>query len=142
MKKSDLISQKTADCSQIENINCAQTTLKVLSDIFNVQLETQTFIAATGLNGAGEYGAQCGLVDGTLMFLGIIGNIQALSKEKIAEMCRTFAEEFEARFGSLLCVELRPEGFKEDNPPDLCNSRICEAIHFAYKFIEKQIIIL
>jgi hypothetical protein len=45
-----------------EDINCATTTLKILSEAFRVDLNEQVLAAATGMHGAGAYGVQCGLV--------------------------------------------------------------------------------
>jgi hypothetical protein len=52
------------------DINCAITTLKILSERFGIELSAQVIDSALGMHGAGEYGAQCGLVEGVLMFKG------------------------------------------------------------------------
>ena len=55
-----------------ENINCARTTLVCLSELFEIAIEPQTIWSAIGLHGAGGYRAQCGIVEGALMFLSLI----------------------------------------------------------------------
>ena len=54
--------------------NCARTSLKCLSHLFAFPVSEDVLSAATGMHGAGYYGAQCGLVEGTLMFIGLYGN--------------------------------------------------------------------
>ena len=91
--------------------------------------------AALGMYGAGGYRAQCGLVEGPLMFIGVYGKKLGLSDGAIGQLCKEFAAEFEEKFSSLVCRELRPEGFHPDNPPHLCEPLTVEAIEFQYRFI-------
>ncbi|NLW00226.1 MAG: C_GCAxxG_C_C family protein, partial [Clostridiales bacterium] len=51
--------------------NCATTVLRILAAIDGIELNEQVLAAAVGMHGAGRYGAQCGLVEGGLMYLGI-----------------------------------------------------------------------
>jgi hypothetical protein len=118
-----------------DDINCATTNLKILSEIFSIELSGQVIDAALGMHGAGKYGAQCGLVEGTLMFLGIIGRSKDISDDKIVDACNEFAKQFENRFQTLLCKVLRPEGFHQGNPPHLCEELTCEAVIFNVDFI-------
>ncbi len=115
--------------------NCAITTLKILAEIFSVKLSDQVVCAAVGMHGAGKYGAQCGLVEGALMFLGIIGKERQLPEETIIDQCREFARQFEEKFHSLLCSSLRPQGFREDDPPHLCEELTCNAMEFSRDFV-------
>lgn len=108
--------------------------LKILGEVFNVDIHPQVYDCAVGMHGAGQYGAQCGLVEGALMFLGL-RYAQQKGAEKTAALCKQLATNFERRFGSLLCRELRPEGFKKDNPPHLCEPRTVEAVLFHIEFI-------
>ncbi|HOO47631.1 MAG TPA: C-GCAxxG-C-C family protein [Deltaproteobacteria bacterium] len=121
------------------DLNCAATSLLILSELFKVTLSDQVLDSALGMHGAGEYGAQCGLVEGPLMFIGIIGRRSRISDDEIIRSCKAFAGEFEDRFSSLLCRELRPEGFCENNPPHLCEGLTCKAICSAIEFIDKFI---
>lgn len=56
------------------DVNCARTMLICLGELFGVTYEPQTLNAAVGLHGAGGYRAQCGLVEGSLMFAGVYLN--------------------------------------------------------------------
>jgi len=118
-----------------DDINCAATTLNILAEHFGIELHRQVMHTALGMHGAGEYGAQCGLVEGALMFLGIIGREKGLSDEAVVEACREFAGAFERRFGSLNCAVLRPQGFREENPPHLCEALTCDAVEFSLGFV-------
>lgn len=119
------------------DLNCARTTLTCLSELFHIDIEEQTFNAAIGLHGAGGYRAQCGLVEGSLMFIGIILSRKGKSDLEIAEICYHFAEEFTKQFQSLRCYDLRPNGFTEKDPPHVCEKLTGDAIIFAYQFIKK-----
>jgi hypothetical protein len=123
----------------INDFNCATTALKILSERFSVDLHQQTIDSAIGLHGAGEYGSQCGLVEGPLMFIGIIGRLNGMPDDLIINYCFIYAEEFEKKFGSLNCRELRPAGFHPDNPPHLCEELTVRTIKNAAAFIEKMI---
>lgn len=137
-EQNSFIKKKVKDYYWEDDINCATTIIKTLAEIFNIKIDSQVINAATAMHGAGEYGAQCGLVEGTLMFIGIYGEKQKLGKTNIIKLCNKFAKEFEIRYTSLLCKELRPEGFKEDNPPHLCEDFTVEAIRFTKAFINEE----
>ncbi|MBF0106761.1 MAG: C_GCAxxG_C_C family protein [Deltaproteobacteria bacterium] len=119
------------------DLNCATTTLKVLAERFEINLNDQVINAALGMHGAGRYGAQCGLVEGSLMFLGIFGRTNGIADDNIVKLCREFAQQFENQFKSLQCNILRPGGFQPDDPPHLCENLTCEANQFSIEFINK-----
>ena len=116
--------------------NCASTTLRILGEWLDFEINEHVLDAAIGMHGAGAFGAQCGLVEGALMFLGLVGAARGVKEQDIIDACYEFARQFEARFGSLLCRELRPQGFCADNPPHLCEPLSCEAILADMAFVE------
>ena len=118
-----------------QGLNCAQTTLLVLAEKFKIKLDPQIISGSVGLNGAGQYRAQCGLVEGMLIFLGIYLPTLNFDKDAIQKTCNLFASKFEAHFGNLSCSKLRPGGFNEDDPPHLCEELIIDAINFDIDFI-------
>jgi C_GCAxxG_C_C family probable redox protein len=118
------------------DINCAGTSLRCLAELFQLDLTQQTLHAAIGLHGAGGYRAQCGLVEGPLMFLGIFLSGKGKSETEIADVCFQFAQAFEREFSSLRCYDLRPGGFSDDDPPHACETLTVHAILFAYRFIQ------
>ena len=121
-----------------EDFSCIITTLKVLSEIFHVEFHPQVLEAAYGLN-AGRLGSQCGLVEGALMFIGIYGQQKALTSQEITQLGRNFSSDFQQKFGSVLCKELRPQGFRPENPPHLCENITKCAVEFSVEFISKKI---
>ena len=88
-----------------EDINCARTALICLGGLFETVIEPQTIQSAAGLHGAGGYRAQCGLVEGTLMFIGIYLHGLGRTEEEIVSACYGFASAFDRKFGSLRCFE-------------------------------------
>jgi hypothetical protein len=110
--------------------------LLCLGELFHVVIERQTFHAAVGLHGAGGYRAQCGLVEGALMFLGIYLSKNEITESEIIRTCYRFADAFTQKFGSLKCRDLRPGGFTDNDPPHLCEKLTNSAIDFSYYFIK------
>jgi C_GCAxxG_C_C family probable redox protein len=135
MKTEEFVKTRVFKYYWKDDINCATTTLKILSEVFEIELNKQVIDAAIGMHGAGKYGAQCGLVEGTLMFLGIFGRENNIPDNIIVDSCREFANQFENKFKSLQCSILRPEGFHPDNPPHLCEPLTCKAVEFSINFI-------
>ena len=121
-----------------DDINCARTMLICLSELFQVTLEEQTISSAIGLHGAGGFRAQCGLVEGGLMFIGIYFKSQGKLDEQITSFCYEYAKSFEQKFSSLRCYDLRPTGFSPNDPPHMCEKLTCEAVDFAYHFIKDK----
>jgi C_GCAxxG_C_C family probable redox protein len=116
-------------------LSCAITSLLTLSEIFHINLCSQIVDAGIGMHGAGKYGAQCGLVCGSLMFIGILGKEKGLENTDIVTTCYEFAKGFEKEFGSLNCRDLRPQGFKPNNPPHLCEEITKKAIMFTLNYL-------
>ena len=123
------------------DINCARTALTCLCELFHVSLEKQTLNAAIGLHGAGGYRAQCGLVEGALMFIGIYFSQKGKSDTDIAALCYQYADEFTGKYESLKCFDLRPNGFRENDPPHVCEKLTADTIQFSSEFIKKYDVI-
>lgn len=119
----------------VDDVNCAVATLKILGEKFDISIDDQLVRAVTGFPGAGRYGAQCGLVGGMLLFIGIRGHETKIGEDDIRKRCNRFAGEFEKEFGSLSCSVLRPEGFKPEQPPHLCRDLTCRSVEFCIDFI-------
>lgn len=131
----DYIAKRVHELYWEEDINCARTSLICLCELFEITIEPQTIWSAIGLHGAGGYRAQCGLVEGTLMFIGIYFHVLGKTEAEIISTCYNFASAFDKTFGSLRCFELRPSGFSENDPPHMCENLTCRAIEFAYQHI-------
>ena len=133
--KRKLIEGQTHVYQWRDDLNCATIVLKILAEKYGMELHEQVLDAARGMHGAGKYGVQCGLVEGGLMFIGILSQIYGFEKEDMEAFCQEFAREFEIRFGSLQCSILRHEGFKPENPPHMCEGLICDGVKFAWDFM-------
>lgn len=137
MRTADYVREHVHESYWGRDINCATTTLEALAHRFDLKLEQQVFDAALGMHGAGGYRAQCGLVEGALMFIGLVGRAQGFDDDAIMAACYRYAERFEARFGSLSCRALRPLGFAPGNPPHLCEGLTCDAILFDIAYVSE-----
>ena len=137
MQKEEFIKSNVKEYYWQEDINCATTTLQVLAKYYEIKLDQQILDSAIGMHGAGEYGAQCGLVEGVLMFLGIYCRKHSVPKDDIIMYCNEYARQFEKNFNSLQCSVLRPEGFNPNNSPHLCESLTCNTIKFSIEYISK-----
>lgn len=131
----EYIKKRVSECYWNEDLNCATTMLTILSELHKIELHKQVVNSAIGMHGAGGFGAQCGLVEGSLLFIGILGKEKGLPAERIIGLCSSFAQQFEKEFGSLLCKQLRPQGFKPDNPPHLCEELTREAVKFTIEYL-------
>jgi hypothetical protein len=138
-REEQFIDRMVHDCYWIHDHNCAVTMLLALSEIFSQPLEKQLLDASVGLHGAGGFRAQCGLVEGSLLFIGLYGGEIGMSRDKRISICYTFAKQFSAEFGSLTCRELRPGGFREDDPPHLCTDLTKRAIAFSAAFVREHL---
>jgi hypothetical protein len=121
------------------NDNCAVTTLKIGSELFALPLERQVVDSALGLWGAGGFRAQCGLVEGGLMLFGLLGSRAGLSRSRIGALCGRYADEFVKRFGALTCRDLRPDGFRSEDPPHRCEELACRTVTFTCRELRRTL---
>lgn len=133
----NFVNERVATYFHVNDYNCVRTDLLTLAEYFQVELHGQVLAAAVGMHGAGGYRAQCGLVEGTLLFLGIIGAERGVAEEKVVDACHDFGETFEKEFSSLQCRSLRPGGFNNDDPPHLCEGLACSTTAFSIRFVEQ-----
>ena len=118
------------------DLSCVHAVLKILGEVFDVEVSRQTFDASSGMfGGGGNYGAQCGLVQGAVMFVGILGSHRGMDKETLGTLCFDLSARIEKELGSLVCREIRPEGFADENPPHLCEPRSVQSIVSTTRFI-------
>lgn len=118
-----------------QDLNCATTAILIISEYFDINIDKQVLNAAIGMHGAGGYRAQCGIVEGSLMSIGILGKARSIGEDNIIEFCASFANSFELEFSSLSCRDLRPGGFNDDDPPHLCEELTVRGISHNMKMI-------
>lgn len=113
--------------------------LKLLDEVYNIPLNLQVIDAAQGMNGAGKLGAQCGLVEGTLMFIGVWGRKRNFSYDKVQSLCKNYALLFEQRFNSLLCRQLKDRARIVALDPDHpCEELKISAISMAIDYLSDR----
>lgn len=134
----DFIQEKVHELYWKDDINCARTMLTCLGALFDTKIDSQTLCSAIGLHGAGGFRAQCGLVEGGLMFIGIYFSQLGKDEETVISLCYDYTDTFSEKFGSLRCYDLRPNGFTPNDPPHLCEKLTCEAVIFAYEFVKNH----
>jgi len=117
---------------------CTPTTIKILSEVFKLELPKELVELSFALSGISKHGAQCGLVEGVLVMIGLIGHRQGLDKEVLAEICSDFLKQYDQKHGSLRCKELRLGGFNDDDPPNLCEGLTATSITDAALFLSER----
>lgn len=137
MENTSAIKERVHEYYWQYDFNCATTMLKILAELFEIEILPQTYDAVVAIPGAGRYGAQCGLVSGAIMFIGISGRLKNLTNEAIDKGCYDFTDGFKREFHYLNCSELRPEGFKPENPPHLCENLTARAVDFAVEYVRR-----
>ena len=86
--------------------NCTMTTLKVLTEVFEVPLHPQVLDAARMAPGAGGTGGLCGLVTGALMFVGLWDAQHRIPRDQLWPLTQGMMAEIRERFGSVQCEVL------------------------------------
>lgn len=98
-----------------QKLNCAESTLHAAGDAWNLRLPTEAYRAVGPFGGGMGCGNTCGALAGALAAIGnryIQDDMHTspIAQEKIA----LFMKEFEKRFGSTLCSELKVKYAKDD----------------------------
>ena len=138
MHTDDAIAQAVGFCYWEKDYNCARTTLHTLATLVEMEISPLIWAAAVGMHGAGRFGAQCGLMEGMLMFIGLQGARQGLEEAALVALCHEYAQAFTERFGGLECRVLRPGGFREEDPPHACETLTVETLRFAVEFMRAR----
>ncbi len=96
-------------------LNCAETTMRCLIEDGAVDIDPQTVRLMSGFGGGMQRGLVCGAVIAGVAALGAkYGRISLDEPRKpSADAVKRFLKEFEERFGTLSCLELRTKYAKE-----------------------------
>lgn len=135
MNEREYIERQVHDEYYLRDTNCARTMLICLSELFQYPIPEPVMIASAGMHGAGGYRAQCGLVEGALLFIGLYSYHIGYSNAETVKASYDFAAFFEGRFSSLECKNLRPNGFNATDPPHLCEGLTANAIWETYNYL-------
>lgn len=138
-----LITERVHQYYWENNISSTVTTLKILAECFGIELQDQIIDAALGMSGARTNRAQCGLIEGSLMFIGILGKDRGVSEKACIAFCQDLSNYFVQEYGSMQCKFLRPEGFYDENPPHLCEGLttdvICKTVDIFSKWLKQSL---
>lgn len=102
------INQAVTDFEQ--GFACSQAVLSAFALDLGLDRDLALRLASGFGGGMGRMGGTCGAVTGALMVLGLrYGNTDAAdtaAKERAYDVVRAFADQFQARNGSIVCREL------------------------------------
>lgn len=87
MNADKIINDSVHDMYWNMDMNCARTAMMTLSKVFGYKIEDQLDHAGIGMHGAGGFGAQCGIVEGTLMFIGCYLKSNCIKDNIIVKFC-------------------------------------------------------
>jgi hypothetical protein len=118
------------------DLSCVHTTLRILEEVFDTPIAPETYDASAGmLGGGGCFGGQCGLIQGGIIFISLLCARGGLDEDTLKQHCYDYSALTVKELGSLLCREIRPEGFSDDNPPNLCEPRTVQNITATVRFV-------
>ncbi|HJX37723.1 MAG TPA: C-GCAxxG-C-C family protein [Anaerolineae bacterium] len=132
-----------------EGFSCSQSVFSAFAPELELDREMALRVATAFGGGMGHRGDTCGAVTGALMAIGLKhGRVRAEDREirdLAYSLVNRFAEEFEARHGSIVCRELlgfdlsTPEGERlaEERWPDRMPCR--ELVRDAAKILEEML---
>ena len=117
--------------------SCANAMLLCLGELMGIQLDPQVLASVAGLHGAEKLGAHCGLALAGQMFIGIYCRGHNMEDGAIASQCAHYAEIFCSKFSTLVCSELRMNGYISTDPRHVCEQLTCDAVTITYNFLKK-----
>ncbi len=110
-----MLKEKTHDYYEDKDYNCAEAIIRAANDVYELGINE------AGLKSYGCFGAgmQCGNICGAIS--AAMGAISAKEVKTIAHECETLApacrkmmKEFQNKFGSNLCKEVRAKQFSKE----------------------------
>lgn len=98
-----------------QNYNCAETLLRAANDYYNLNLHDRDMIMV-GAYGAGiQCGNTCGAVLAAASVLSMkYVEAKAHESEDIRPVVMKLMRKFNARYGSTLCKDIKPQSFKPE----------------------------
>ena len=100
--------------------NCAQSVLLAYADLFEMDLQTATRIAAPFGGGMGRLREVCGTATGMFMIVGLAipadNPTDMKSKTRNYALVQKLAEHFREKNGSIICRELLKLNVKQESP--------------------------
>lgn len=115
------------------NYNCAETIIRAGNEYYDLGLHDRDMIAVAGFGAGIQTGNTCGAILSAVSILSMkYVEKNAHSSVDIKPVTTALIEEFNKRYGSILCKDIKPQAFK----PDI---RCKETIETACDIIEQVI---
>lgn len=97
-----------------EGYNCAETTLIILNERFELGLTEEEIRLVSGFGGGMASGKTCGILCGAIAALSkYMVTDRAHATPNFREACANCVAQFEQKFGNTDCAELKKDYFKE-----------------------------
>lgn len=90
-----------------QGYNCSQSVVLAFSDLMSIDIDALAKVSACFGGGFGASGAQCGVLSGQGMVIGIKRWQSPQSKPAVYVMTKELKNEFEHRYGTSQCRELK-----------------------------------
>ena len=97
------------------NYNCAETIIRAGNEYYDLGLHDRDMIAFGGFGGGIQTGNTCGAILSAVSVLSM-KYIEKIAHDSgdIKPVTTALIREFENRYGSILCKDIKPQSFKPD----------------------------
>ena len=97
------------------NYNCAETIIRAGNEYYDLGLHDRDMIAFGGFGGGIQTGNTCGAILSAVSVLSMkYIEKNAHESRDIKPVTTALLKEFDNRFGSILCKDIKPQSFKPD----------------------------
>ena len=98
-----------------KNYNCAETLIRAANDYYDLGLHDRDMIAFGGFGGGVQTGNACGAVLAAVSVLSMkYIEKNAHESKDIKPITTALIRELNAKYGSILCKDIKPQSFKPD----------------------------
>ncbi len=97
------------------NYNCAETIIRAGNEYYDLGLHDRDMIAVAGFGAGIQTGNTCGAILSAVSILSMkYVEKNAHDSKDIKPVTTALIEEFNKRFGSILCKDIKPQSFKPE----------------------------
>lgn len=116
------------------NYNCAETIIRAGNEYYDLGLHDRDMIAVAGFGAGIQTGNTCGAILSAVSILSMkYVERNAHASKDIKPVTTALIKEFNKRFGSILCMDIKPQLFK---PEVRCKATIEAACDILEQVIE------
>jgi len=123
-------------------LNCAESTIRLVDSLGKYEMPAELIKTMSGFGGGMQRGLTCGAVAAGVALLGLYtGRTKPTeSREPTVEAVKIYLEEFEKRFGSLICEQLKADfRSKTDEMYDHCTQFVIGSAEIAAKILDEKL---